>query len=150
MAYMVMTYGSFAVFACSALIINVLLILGIMGLLNATLTLPGLAGMVLTIGAAVDANVLINERIREELRRGRTIPDALRYGFAEASTAIFDANFTNTIAGVLMLAFGSGPIRGFAIVLIIGIVTSYFTGVTLARLFVSQWYRLRRPRELYL
>ncbi len=150
MAYMIMTYGSFGLFACSALIINVLLILGVMALLDATLTLPGLAGMVLTIGAAVDANVLINERIREELRRGRKILDALSHGFKEASTAIFDANFTNTIAGVLMLAFGSGPIRGFAIVLIIGIATSYFTGVTLARLFVSQWFRARRPRELYL
>jgi preprotein translocase subunit SecD len=150
MLYMFMTYGSFGLFACAALITNVLLILGIMGLLNATLTLPGLAGMVLTIGAAVDANVLINERIREELRRGRKPIDALTHGFNEASTAIFDANITNTIAGAMMLAFGSGPIKGFAIVLIVGIATSAFTGVTVARLFVMQWFKARRPRELVL
>jgi preprotein translocase subunit SecD len=150
MLYMFLTYGSFGLFACAALITNVLLILGIMGLLNATLTLPGLAGMVLTIGAAVDANVLINERIREELRRGRKPIDALTHGFNEASTAIFDANITNTIAGALMLAFGSGPIKGFAIVLIVGIATSAFTGVTVARLFVMQWFKARRPRELVL
>jgi preprotein translocase subunit SecD len=150
MLYMFLTYGSFGLFACAALIVNVLLILGVMGLLGATLTLPGLAGMVLTIGAAVDANVLINERIREELRRGRKPLDALTHGFNEASTAIFDANITNTIAGALMLAFGSGPIKGFAIVLIVGIATSAFTGVTVARLFVKQWYQARRPRELVL
>jgi preprotein translocase subunit SecD len=150
MFYMFLTYGSFGLFACAALIVNVLLILGAMGLLGATLTLPGLAGMVLTIGAAVDANVLINERIREELRRGRKPLDALTHGFNEASTAIFDANITNTIAGALMLAFGSGPIKGFAIVLIVGIATSAFTGVTVARLFVKQWYQARRPRELVL
>jgi preprotein translocase subunit SecD len=150
MIYMFLTYGSFGLFACAALVVNVLLILGVMGLLNATLTLPGLAGMVLTIGAAVDANVLINERIREELRRGRKPLDALTHGFNEASTAIFDANITNTIAGALMLAFGSGPIKGFAIVLIVGIATSAFTGVTVARLFVKQWFQARRPRELVL
>ncbi|MGI8931908.1 MAG: protein translocase subunit SecD, partial [Sphingomicrobium sp.] len=109
---MVVTYGRFGVYASLALLLNALMILGIMAIFNATLTLPGIAGFVLTIGAAVDANVLINERIREELRRGRKMLDALETGYKEASTAIFDANITNTIAAALMLIFGSGPIRG--------------------------------------
>ncbi len=148
--YMFVTYGSFGVFANIALVLNVFIVLGIMAIFNATLTLPGLAGMVLTIGAAVDANVLINERIREELRRGRKVIDAVEHGFSEASTAIFDANITNVIAGMLMFTFGSGPIRGFAVVLMIGIITSYFTAVSVTRVFVSLWLRRRRPRELIL
>ncbi len=150
MAYMVITYGSFGMLANIAVLLNVLIIIGVMALLGLTLTLPGIAGMVLTVGAAVDANVLINERIREELRRGRNVLSALEHGFKEASTAIFDANATNVIAGVLMFTFGSGPIRGFAVVLMIGIITSYFTAVTVTRMWVSQWYRRRRPTELVL
>ncbi len=130
--------------------LNALLILGIMALFNATLTLPGIAGFVLTIGAAVDANVLINERIREELRRGRRILDAVETGYREASTAIFDANITNVIAAVLMFYFGSGPIRGFAVVLMIGIITSVFTAVNVTRLLVALWLRKARPRELHI
>jgi len=117
---------------------------------NATLTLPGIAGFVLTIGAAVDANVLINERIREEVRRGRRVMDALETGYKEASTAIFDANITNTIAAALMFYFGSGPIRGFAVVLLIGIITSVFTAVNFTRMLVSLWVRKARPRELHI
>jgi preprotein translocase subunit SecD len=126
------------------------MILGIMALFNASLTLPGIAGFVLTIGAAVDANVLINERIREELRRGRRVLDALDLGYKEASTAIFDANITNVIAAALMWYFGSGPIRGFAVVLMIGIVTSVFTAVNFTRMLVVLWVRRARPRELHI
>ena len=145
---MVVTYGRFGVYASLALLINALMILGIMAVFNATLTLPGIAGFVLTIGAAVDANVLINERIREELRRGRRMLDALETGYKEASTAIFDANITNTIAAALMMYFGSGPIRGFAVVLVIGIVTSVFTAVNFTRMLVSLWIKSKRPRAL--
>src|SRR3546814_5020494 len=127
---MLVTYGRFGVYANIALILNVVLILGIMAIFNATLTLPGIAGFVLTIGAAVDANVIINERIREEFRRGRTIVSALEHGYDEARTAIFDANITNVIAGMLLFYFGSGPVRGFAVVMMIGLVTSVFTAVT--------------------
>lgn len=148
--FMIVTYGGFGVFACIALVLNVVGIVALMALFDATLTLPGLAGFVLTVGAAVDANVLINERIREEQRRGRKLLDALGHGFTEASTAIFDANVTNVIAGALMFWFGSGPIRGFAVVLMIGIVTSYFTSVTVVRLMVSRWFRRTRPTELVL
>jgi len=148
--FMFVTYGWFGLFANAALILNGLMIVGIMAFFNATLTLPGIAGFVLTIGAAVDANVIINERIREELRRGRRVIDAIENGWKEASTAILDANITNTIAGALMFYFGSGPIRGFAVVLIIGIVTSAFTAITVARMMVAIWARRARPKELVL
>jgi preprotein translocase subunit SecD len=147
-AFMLVTYGRFGVYASIALLVNALMILGIMAVFNATLTLPGIAGFVLTIGAAVDANVLINERIREELRRGRRMLDALETGYKEASTAIFDANITNTIAAALMMYFGSGPIRGFAVVLLIGIITSVFTAVNFTRMLVSLWIKSKRPRAL--
>jgi len=145
---MIITYGRFGIYASLALLVNALLILGIMAVFNATLTLPGIAGFVLTIGAAVDANVLINERIREELRRGRRVLDALETGYKEASTAIFDANITNTIAAALMMYFGSGPIRGFAVVLLIGIITSVFTAVNFTRMLVSLWVKSKRPRAI--
>ena len=148
--FMLVTYGRFGVYATLALIVNALLILGIMAVFNASLTLPGIAGFVLTIGAAVDANVLINERIREEQRRGRKTLDAIEHGYSEASTAIFDANITNVIAAVLMWYFGSGPIRGFAVVLMIGIVTSVFTAVNFTRMLVALWVRRKRPRVLHI
>jgi preprotein translocase subunit SecD len=148
--FMLVTYGRFGVYTTYGLIVNALLILGIMAIFNASLTLPGIAGFVLTIGAAVDANVLINERIREEQRRGRRVIDALETGYKEASTAIFDANITNVIAAALMWYFGSGPIRGFAVVLMIGIVTSVFTAVNFTRMLVSVWVRRKRPRELHI
>ncbi len=146
--FMLIVYGRFGVYANIALILNILLIVGIMALMGATLTLPGIAGFVLTIGAAVDANVLINERIREELRRGRKVMAAVETGYKEASRAIFDANITNVIAAVLMFVFGSGPIRGFAVVLTIGIVTSVFTAVTVSRMFAAHWLRKARPQSL--
>ena len=148
--FMLITYGRFGVYTTYGLIVNALLILGIMAVFNASLTLPGIAGFVLTIGAAVDANVLINERIREEQRRGRKTLDSIETGYKEASTAIFDANITNVIAAVLMWYFGSGPIRGFAVVLMIGIVTSVFTAVNFTRMLVALWVRRKRPRVLHI
>ena len=148
--FMLVTYGRFGLYTTYGLIVNALLILGIMALFNASLTLPGIAGFVLTIGAAVDANVLINERIREEQRRGRRIIDAIETGYREAQTAIFDANITNVIAASLMWYFGSGPIRGFAVVLMIGIITSVFTAVNFTRMLVALWVRRTRPRELHI
>ena len=145
---MIATYGRFGVYATGALIINVAMVLGVMAVLNTTLTLPGIAGFVLTVGAAVDANVLINERIREERKRGRRIVAAVENGYKEASRAIYDANVTNFIAGVLLFLFGSGPIRGFAVVLIIGLFTSVFTAVTLTRMWVAGWLRKARPADL--
>jgi len=145
---MIATYGRFGVYATIALVLNVLMLLGIMAVLNTTLTLPGIAGFVLTIGAAVDANVLINERIREERKRGRRVVAAVENGYREASRAIYDANVTNFIAGVLLFMFGSGPIRGFAVVLIIGLFTSVFTAVTLTRMWVAGYLRAKRPAEL--
>jgi preprotein translocase subunit SecD len=145
---MIVTYGRFGIYATLALIINVLMILGIMAMIGSTLTLPGIAGFVLTIGAAVDANVLIYERIREERKRGRRVVAAVEAGYREASRAIYDANMTNFIAGVLLFLFGSGPIKGFAVVLIIGLFTSVFTGVTLTRMWVADWLRKARPADL--
>lgn len=147
---MIVTYGRFGVYATIALVINVLMILGLMAVLGTTLTLPGIAGFVLTIGAAVDANVLINERIREERRRGRRVVAAVESGYKEASRAIYDANVTNFIAGVLLFMFGSGPVRGFAVVLVIGLFTSVFTAVTLTRMWVAEWLRKARPTEINL
>ena len=147
-ALMIFTYGRFGVYATIALIFNIGMILGIMAILNTTLTLPGIAGFVLTIGAAVDANVLINERIREERKRGRRVFAAVENGFKEASRAIYDANVTNFIAGVLLFLFGSGPVRGFAVVLVIGLFTSVFTAVTLTRMWVADWLRKTRPSDI--
>jgi preprotein translocase subunit SecD len=147
---MIATYGRFGIYATMALVLNVLMILGIMAVMNTTLTLPGIAGFVLTIGAAVDANVLINERMREERRRGRRVVAAVENGYREASRAIYDANVTNFIAGVLLFLFGSGPIRGFAVVLIIGLFTSVFTAVAMTRMWVAGWLRKARPADLHI
>ena len=146
--FMIIVYGRFGVYANIALVFNILMIIAAMAVFGATLTLPGIAGFVLTIGAAVDANVLINERIREELARGRRVLAAVETGYKEASRAIFDANITNVIAAALMFVFGSGPIKGFAVVLTIGIITSVFTAVTVTGLFVSRWLRKARPATI--
>jgi preprotein translocase subunit SecD len=147
-AFMLVTYGRFGIYANLAVVINVFVILGVMSLLNATLTLPGIAGFVLTIGTAVDANVLINERIREEKRRGRGVVQAVELGYKEASRTIFEANTVHTISGLIMLVLGSGPVKGFAVVLLIGIVTSVFTAVTFTRMLVAGWIRRNRPTEI--
>jgi preprotein translocase subunit SecD len=146
--FMFACYGRWGFYANFAVAINVLVILGVMGILTATLTLPGIAGFVLTIGTAVDANVLIYERIREELRRGRGVVQAIEFGYKEASRTIFEANVTHAIAGGIMLVLGSGPIKGFAIVLLIGIATSVFTAVTFTRLLATQWLRRKRPTTI--
>jgi preprotein translocase subunit SecD len=123
-------------------------ILGAMALLNATLTLPGIAGFVLTIGTAVDANVLINERIREERRRGRGVIQSVELGYKEASRTIFEANVTHAIAALIMLILGSGPVKGFAVVLLLGIATSVFTAVLFTRMLVALWLRRARPTAI--
>ncbi|MDF7776925.1 protein translocase subunit SecD [Sphingomonas sp. AOB5] len=147
--FMLATYMRFGIYTSAALLVNAVMVVAGMALFNASLTLPGIAGFVLTIGAAVDANVLINERIREEQRlRNRAAVASVEFGYKEASRAIFDANVTNVISAVIMFTFGSGPIRGFAVVLAIGIVTSVFTGVTFTRLLVADWLKRNRPKTI--
>ena len=146
--FMLVTYGRFGVYADIALVVNGFIILGVMSLIGATLTLPGIAGFILTIGAAVDANVLINERIREEKRRGRGVIQSIELGYKEASRTIFEANTVHVIAGIIMLILGSGPVRGFAVVLLIGVLTSFFTAVFFTRMLVALWVRRARPRVL--
>jgi protein-export membrane protein SecD len=145
MAMMLFYYGIFGAIADVALIVNLVLILGIMSLLGATLTLPGIAGIVLTIGAAVDSNVLIYERIREEAHNGRSVLSSIDTGFNEALRTIVDANMTTLIAALALFQFGSGPVKGFAVTLGIGIATTMFTAVTFTRLLVAYWYRRARP-----
>lgn len=146
---MIASYGLFGVFAVVALAINMALIFGVMSLIGATLTLPGIAGLVLTIGMAVDANVLIYERIRDELRAGaKTAARAIELGFERALSAIIDANVTTLITAGVLFVLGSGPVRGFAVTLAIGIVTSVFTAVNVTRLIVTMWYNWRKPQTL--
>ncbi|WP_420393976.1 protein translocase subunit SecD [Acuticoccus sp.] len=142
---MVAVYGLFGVFANLALVTNIVLILGLLSLLGATLTLPGIAGIVLTMGMAVDANVLIYERIREEGRAGRSPILAIDAGFSRALSTILDANITTLIAAVILFQLGSGPVRGFAVTLAIGVLTTVFTAFLFTRLMVATWVRRRRP-----
>ncbi|MGY9003889.1 MAG: SecD/SecF family protein translocase subunit, partial [Rhodospirillales bacterium] len=146
--FMVVGYGRFGGMADVALIMNIILIGASLSVLQATLTLPGIAGVVLTIGMAVDANVLIFERIREEVAIGRTPISAVDAGYSRAITTIIDANVTTLIAAVLLYQFGSGPIRGFAVTLAIGIVTSMFTAIMITRLMVVTWLRRTKPEKL--
>ena len=146
--FIFISYGLFGVFANAALIINVVLIAAALSFLQATLTLPGIAGIVLTIGMAVDANVLIFERIREEFAAGKTPINAIDAGYSRALSTILDANITTLIAAVLLFSFGSGPIRGFSVTLGIGIVTSVFTAFVVTRLMIATWVRARRPSLL--
>jgi preprotein translocase subunit SecD len=146
--FMVVTYGLFGVFASVAVAVNIGMIFGILSLLNATLTLPGIIGIVLTIGIAVDSNVLIYERIREEVRTGRTPITAIDAGFTRALATILDSNITTFIAAAVLFFIGTGPVRGFAVTLGIGIVTTVFTAFTLTRLIVAWWVRWARPRQL--
>lgn len=146
--FMVVAYGFFGALAVIALAVNLTLIMALLSVLQATLTLPGIAGIVLTIGMAVDANVLIFERIREEVRAGRTPVSALDAGYSRAFSTIIDSNVTTLIAAILLYIFGSGPVRGFAVTLSIGIVTSMFTAIMLTRLFVITWLQRTRPRTL--
>lgn len=146
--FMIVCYGLFGVFANIALFFNIALILGALSALQATLTLPGIAGIVLTIGMAVDANVLIFERVREELDAGRSPINALDAGYSRALTTIVDSNLTTLFAAIFLFALGSGPVKGFAVTLGIGIMTSMFTAIMVTRLFVALWARRRRPTTL--
>ena len=145
---MVILYGLFGIFANIALVLNAILLIAILSLFGATLTFPGIAGLVLTLGMAVDANVLILERVREEMRNGRSPVTAMETGYREAQGTIFDANITHLIATAFLFEFGSGPIKGFAVTLIIGIVTSIFTSIWVTRLMTSIWLRRARPKAL--
>ncbi|OQW57026.1 MAG: preprotein translocase subunit SecD [Proteobacteria bacterium SG_bin9] len=144
--FMLLTYRLFGFFANVAVAINVAMIFGILSLLNATLTLPGIAGIVLTVGIAVDSNVLIYERIREELRHGRSPINAIDAGFTRALATIMDSNITTFIAAAVLFYIGTGPVRGFAVTLGIGIITTVFTAFTVTRLIVATWVRWKRPQ----
>ena len=144
--FMFATYGLFGLFANIAVAINVAMIFGVLSLLGATLTLPGIAGIVLTVGIAVDSNVLIYERIREEVRAGRSAINAIDAGFSRALATILDSNITTFIAAAVLFYIGTGPVRGFAVTLGIGIITTLFTAFTLTRLIVAYWVRMWRPR----
>jgi preprotein translocase subunit SecD len=146
--FMLVTYRLFGVFANVAVTINVAMIFGVLSLLNATLTLPGIAGVVLTVGIAVDSNVLIYERIREELRGGRNAISAIDAGFKRALATILDSNITTFIAAAVLFYIGTGPVRGFAVTLGIGILTTVFTAFTLTRLIVAWWVRWKRPQSV--
>ncbi|HEX9361874.1 MAG TPA: protein translocase subunit SecD [Bradyrhizobium sp.] len=146
--FMLVTYRLFGVFANVAVAINVAMIFGVLSLLNATLTLPGIAGIVLTVGIAVDSNVLIYERIREELRGGRNAISAIDAGFRRALSTILDSNITTFIAAAVLFYIGTGPVRGFAVTLGIGIITTVFTAFTLTRLIVAWWVRWKRPQTV--
>lgn len=142
--FMVIYYHLFGVFSAIALTCNLFLLVAILSMLQATLTLPGIAAMALTLGMAVDANVLINERIREELRENRTPQQAIKEGYDMAFNTILDSNITSLIAGIALLIFGSGPVRGFAVVHCLGILTSIFTSVMVSRALVNLWYGRRK------
>jgi preprotein translocase subunit SecD len=146
--FMLATYGLFGLFANVAVAINVGMIFGLLSLLGATLTLPGIAGIVLTVGIAVDSNVLIYERIREEVRNGRTPITAIDAGFTKALATILDSNITTFIAAAVLFFIGTGPVQGFAVTLGIGIITTVFTAFTMTRLIVAYWVRWQRPQTV--
>jgi len=146
--FMFASYGLFGIFANIALIINVCMVFGLLSLVGATLTLPGIAGIVLTVGMAVDANVLIFERIREELKTAKGPARAISLGYEKALSAIIDANITTLITAVILFIMGSGPVRGFAITLGFGIITSVFTAIFVTRLFVILWFERARPKTI--
>ena len=147
-AYMGIFYGLFGWYANIALLVNLFLQIAVLSLLQATLTLPGMAGILLTLGMAVDANILINERVREEVRHGRTPLNAMETGFRRAYSTIVDSNVTALLAHVMLFVFGTGPVRGFAVTITVGIVTTLFTATLLARLLMVRWYVARRPAAL--
>jgi protein-export membrane protein SecD len=146
--FTVLSYGVLGIIAVLALVVNIILILGIMSVLSATLTLPGIAGLVLTVGVAVDSNVLVYERVREEQRQGRSAAMALDAGFARAFATIVDANVTMFLAGAILFFMGTGTVKGFAVTLCLGIITTVFTAFTLTRLITAYWYRVFRPKVI--
>jgi len=147
-SFMVLAYGPFGIFAAMALIVNLVMLLASMSILGATLTLPGIAGIVLTMGMAVDSNVLIYERMRDEIRAGKRPAQVIDAGFARALSAIIDANVTTLIVAIVMFFLGAGPIRGFAVTLGVGILTTLFTAVFVTRLIIVVWFNWRRPKTL--
>ena len=147
-AFMGLFYGLFGWFANVSVVVNLVLLVAIMSLGQFTLTLPGMAGILLTLGMAVDANILVNERIREEQKSGRPPLAALEAGFRRAYSTIFDSNMTAFLAHVMLFVFGTGPVRGFALTITLGIATTMFTNWMLTRLLVSRWYAARRPSLL--
>jgi len=146
--FMALSYGLFGLFANIALILNIAMIFGMLSLIGGTLTLPGIAGIVLTVGMAVDANVLIFERIREELKTAKGPSRAIELGYEKALSAILDANITTFITAVILFAIGSGPVRGFAITLGLGLITSVFTAIYVTRLLIVMWFERRRPKTI--
>jgi protein-export membrane protein SecD len=146
--FMILRYGLFGLFADIALTLNVVLLLAVLTIFGAALTLPGIAGIVLTMGMAVDANVLIYERIREEQRNGRSMLASIDTGFRRAMATIIDANMTHLIASLILFELGTGPVKGFAVTLGVGIITSFFTAVMVTRLIVIAWLNIARPRKL--
>ncbi|MFQ5721765.1 MAG: protein translocase subunit SecD, partial [Candidatus Aminicenantales bacterium] len=147
MIFMVFYYRLAGLNAVTALILNIIILMGALAYFKATLTLPGIAGIILTIGMAVDANVLIFERIREELSSGKTIPSSITAGFSRAFRTILDANLTTIIAAIFLFQFGTGPIKGFAVTLIIGITASMFTAVFVSHLIFDLYLSKRKKRE---
>jgi len=146
--FIILAYGLFGIFAALALVVNGLMIVGAMSLTQATLTLPGVAGLVLTLAVAVDANVLIYERMRDEVRGGRAAMSAADAGFTRALTTIIDANVTTLVAAIIMFQFGSGPVKGFALTLFIGVITSVFTAVLITQVLIGWWFRAFRAKTL--
>ena len=145
---MLYKYKIFGLIANTALIANLLMLIGILTILEATLTLPGIAGIILTVGMAVDANVLIFERIKEECKKEKNNIIAFDTGYVKSKTAIIDANITTFITAVILFAMGSGPVRGFAVTLGLGIITSVFTAIFVTRLLIIVWFERSRPREI--
>jgi preprotein translocase subunit SecD len=146
--FIILAYGLFGVFAAIALVINVMMIIGAMSLTQATLTLPGIAGLILTMAVAVDANVLIYERMRDEANTGRGPMASADTGYRRALTSIIDANVTTMISALIMFQFGAGPVKGFAWTLSIGVVTSVFTAVLVTQVLIGWWFRGVRPKSL--
>lgn len=147
-AFISLNYGLFGVFASVALFVNMAMIIALLSMIQATLTLPGIAGIILTMGIAVDANVLIFERIREEIRGGRSIMAAMDIGYDKAMASITDSNLTTLISGIILYVVGTGPIKGFAVTMAIGIVTSLFAAVMLTRVMLIIWLRVKKPKTL--
>ena len=148
LVFMALSYGLFGIFANIALILNVAMMFGLLSLIGATLTLPGIAGIVLTIGMAVDANVLVFERIREELRTARGPARAIELGYERALSAILDANITTFLVATILFTLGSGPVKGFAVTLGLGIITSVFTAIFVTRLIMVTWFDRARPKTI--
>jgi preprotein translocase subunit SecD len=146
--FVILAYGLFGGFAAIALVVNVLLIIGIMSFTQATLTFPGIAGLILTLAVAVDANVLIYERMRDEANAGRTPMAAADHGYRLALTSILDANITSLISGLIMFSFGSGPVKGFAWTLVIGVFTSLFTAIFITQVLIGWWFKATKPKSL--